>query len=148
LLLDLDPEDIDFQHVIEAAQAIRKILDRSGAVSFCKTSGKRGLHIYVPFGAQDSHDHAKYFAELIARIANSGLPRTTSLVRNPSERQGRVYLDYLQNGRGKTLAAPYSARPYAGGTVSAPLRWSEVRRGLHPRKYTIRTMAKRLDSVG
>jgi bifunctional non-homologous end joining protein LigD len=148
LLLDLDPEDIDFDHVIEAAQAIHKILERAGAISMCKTSGKRGLHIYVPFGAQYSHDHAKHFAELIARIANSKLTGTTSLVRNPSERQGRVYLDYLQNGRGKTLAAPYSVRPYPGATVSTPLRWSELRRGLHPRKFTIRTMKKRLDSVG
>lgn len=148
LLLDLDPEDIDFHHVIEAAQAIHKILDRAGAVSLCKTSGKRGLHIYVPFGAQYSHDHAKHFAELIARIANTRLSATTSLVRNPSERQGRVYLDYLQNGGGKTLAAPYSVRPYPGATVSTPLKWSELRRGLHPRKFTIRTMRKRLDSIG
>jgi bifunctional non-homologous end joining protein LigD len=148
LLLDLDPEDIDFDKVIEVAQAIHKILERAGAVSLCKTSGKRGLHIYVPFGAQYSHEHAKHFAELIARIANSRLAATTSLVRNPSERQGRVYLDYLQNGGGKTLAAPYSARPYPGATVSAPLKWSEVRRGLHPRKFTIRTMMQRLDSIG
>src|SRR5262249_11482874 len=87
LLLDLDPEYTEFDLVIEAAQAIHKILDRSGALSLCKTSGKRGLHIYVPFEAGYSHDHAKYFAELIARIANSRLPATTSLVRNPSERQ-------------------------------------------------------------
>ena len=132
LLLDLDPEDISFDHVVEAAQTIHKVLEQVGAESFCKTSGKRGLHVYVPFGARYTHDQAKHFAELIARIVNAKLPSTTSLVRNPSGRQGRVYLDYLQNGKGKTLAAPYSVRPYPKATVSTPLKWSEVRRGSIP----------------
>jgi bifunctional non-homologous end joining protein LigD len=148
LLLDLDPEDISFHHVVEAAQAIRKVLEQVGAESFCKTSGKRGLHVYVPFGARYSHDQAKHFAELIARIVNAKLPSTTSLVRNPSERQQRVYLDYLQNGKGKTLAAPYSVRPYPKATVSTPLKWSEVRRGLDPSRFTMRNIPKRLDAVG
>jgi bifunctional non-homologous end joining protein LigD len=148
LLLDLDPENISFHHVVEAAQAIRKVLEQAGAESFCKTSGKRGLHVYVPFGARYSHDQAKSFAELIARIVNSKLATTTSLVRNPSARQQRVYLDFLQNGKGKTLAAPYSVRPYPKATVSTPLKWSEVRRGLDPSRFTIRTIPKRLDDMG
>jgi bifunctional non-homologous end joining protein LigD len=148
LVLDLDPEDISFAHVVEAAQAIRKVLQQAGAEGYCKTSGKRGLHVYVPFGARHSHDQAKHFAELIARIVNAKLPTSTSLARNPRDRQQRVYLDYLQNGKGKTLAAPYSVRPYPQATVSTPLRWSEVRRGLDPRRFTIRTMAKRLQEVG
>jgi bifunctional non-homologous end joining protein LigD len=148
LLLDLDPEDITFHHVVEAAQAIRKVLEQAGAESFCKTSGKRGLHVYVPFGGRYSHDQAKHFAELIARIVNAKLPSTTSLVRNPSERQQRVYLDYLQNGKGKTLAAPYSVRPYPKATVSTPLKWSEVRRGLDPSRFSMRTVPKRLDDMG
>jgi bifunctional non-homologous end joining protein LigD len=148
LLLDLDPEDISFDQVVEAAQTIHKVLEQVGAESFCKTSGKRGLHVYVPFGARYTHDQAKHFAELIARIVNAKLPSTTSLVRNPSGRQGRVYLDFLQNGKGKTLAAPYSVRPYPKGTVSTPLKWSEVRRGLDPSRFTMRTLPRRLDAVG
>jgi len=148
VMLDLDPEDVSFDHVVEAAVAIRKVMQQAGGEAFCKTSGKRGLHVYVPLGAQYTDEVAKQVAELIARIVNSRLPSTTSLIRNPRLRQGRVYLDYLQNGNGKTLAAPYSVRPWPKATVSAPLKWTEVRRGLDPKKFTIRTMAKRLDKVG
>jgi bifunctional non-homologous end joining protein LigD len=148
VVIDLDPENISFDRVIEAAQTTRMVLENVGAEPLCKTSGKRGLHVCIPFGAVYSHEQAKHFAELIARIVNARLPSSTSLVRSPSARQERVYLDYLQNGKGKTLAAAYSARPYPKATVSAPLKWTEVRRGLDPGKFTIRTMLKHLDSVG
>ena len=147
-MLDLDPEDVSFDRVIETAQAIRKVVDRIGAEARCKTSGKRGLHIYIPFEARHGHDHAKHFAELIANIVHAQLPAVTSLVRSPGSRQGRVYLDYLQNGKGKTLAAAYSVRPYPGATVSTPLKWTEVRRGLDPAAFTVKTMPKRLGTVG
>jgi bifunctional non-homologous end joining protein LigD len=148
LMLDLDPEAVSYDHVVEAAQEIRKVLDKAEAESFCKTSGKRGLHVYVPLGAKYSNEQATQLAELIARIVIARLPATTSLIRSPKARQGRVYLDYLQNGKGKTLAAPYSVRPWPKATVSTPLKWTEVRRGLDPSKFTIRTLAKRLHTVG
>jgi bifunctional non-homologous end joining protein LigD len=147
-MIDLDPEDIPFDRVIETAQAVHKLLDRIGAHSLCKTSGKRGLHIYVPLGASYTHEHAKLFAELIANQVHRSLQATTSIVRMPQQRQQRVYLDWLQNGKGKTLAAPYCVRPNPGATVSTPLKWTEVRRGLDPAKFTIRTMLKRLGTVG
>jgi bifunctional non-homologous end joining protein LigD len=148
LLMDLDPEETAFDQVVEVAQAVRKLLEQVGAEGCCKTSGKRGLHIYVPTGARYSHDQAKLFAELIAQVVNRRLPDISSLVRDPAKRRHRVYLDWLQNGKDKTLAAPYSARPYPGATVSTPLKWTEVKRGLDPAKFTIRTLAKRLDKVG
>lgn len=148
LALDLDPESIAFEHVIEAAQHIHRTLDKLGAESVCKTSGKRGLHIYVPLGARYSYEQGRQFAELVARLVHQELPATTSLERMPERRQQRVYLDWLQNGEGKTLAAAYSVRPYPGATVSAPLRWQEVRRGLDPAQFTLRTMLKRLSKVG
>jgi bifunctional non-homologous end joining protein LigD len=148
LLIDLDPEDISFERVIETAQSVRRTLEKIGAASLCKTSGKRGLHIYVPLGSQYTHAHAKQFAELIANVVHRQLPGTTSLLRLPQQRQQRVYLDWLQNGEGKTLAAPYCVRPVPGATVSTPLKWAEVRRGLDPGKFTIRTMPKRLSMVG
>jgi bifunctional non-homologous end joining protein LigD len=147
-VLDLDPEDIAFDQVIEAAQVVRRMLDQVGATGYCKTSGKRGLHIYVPFGARYRHEQARHFAELIAHLVHRQLPGTTSLVRHPAGRQQRVYLDFLQNGKGKTVAAPYSVRPYPGGTVSTPLKWSEVKRGLDPSRFTIRTLASRLAKLG
>src|SRR5439155_10670660 len=103
LMLDLDPEAISFDQVVEVAQEIRKVLEKGGAEGFCKTSGKRGLHVYVPLSAKYSHEQATQMAELVARIVNGRLPSTTSLIRSPKSRQGRVYLDYLQNGKGKTL---------------------------------------------
>ncbi len=148
LVIDLDPEDVPFPTVVEAALMVRKVLEKAGAVGYCKTSGKRGLHIYVPLGARYGYDQARQFAEIIAKLVNAKLPATTSVIRPPALRRQRVYLDFLQNRQGQTLAAPYSVRPVVGAKVAAPLKWSEVRSDLDPAKFTITTMAKRLDKVG
>ncbi|MBX9678779.1 MAG: DNA ligase D [Gemmataceae bacterium] len=148
LVIDLDPEEIEYVHVVEAALAVRKALDRFDCPSYCKTSGKTGLHLFVPLGGKYAYDGCRRFAEIVAAIVQKQLPKTTSIERMPRNRQERVYLDYLQNGIGKTLAAPYSVRPYPGATVSAPLKWSEVRRTLDPSRFTIRTMRRRVDKVG
>jgi DNA ligase D-like protein (predicted polymerase)/DNA ligase D-like protein (predicted 3'-phosphoesterase) len=148
LVIDLDPEDVPFARVVEAALAVRKTLDRAGGTSICKTSGKRGMHVYVPLGARYDYDHAKQFAEIIATLVHHQLPATTSVLRSPAKRQGRVYLDFLQNRRGQTLAAPYSVRPWPGATVSTPLAWKEVTKRLDPTKFTMFTMPKRIDKVG
>lgn len=148
LVIDLDPEDIPFRRVVETALAVRKVMEDAGAACWCKTSGKRGLHISIPLGGKYDHDHSRQFAELVAMLVNQKLPATTSLERSPSKRQKRVYLDYLQNRSGQTLAAPYSVRPIARACVSTPLAWKEVNAKLDPSKFTIRTLAKRLDKVG
>ncbi|CAN5196419.1 DNA ligase D [soil metagenome] len=148
LILDLDPEDIPFAEVIKAAQAVHKVLEKAGAANFCKTSGKRGLHIFVPLQARFEYDATRQFAQLVATLVHQQLPETTSLLRSPSQRQKRVYLDYLQNARGQTLAAPYSLRPAAGATVSTPLTWSEVRKGLDPAKFNIKSVARRVAKLG
>jgi bifunctional non-homologous end joining protein LigD len=148
LVIDLDPEDTPFARVVETAQAVRKLLDRAGAVSYCKTSGKRGLHIFLPLAARYDYETAKHFAELVANLVHRWLPASTSVARSPALRPQRVYLDFLQNRRGQTLAAPYSARPVPGAMVSTPLRWAEVKRGLDPKEFTIRSLARRLDKVG
>jgi bifunctional non-homologous end joining protein LigD len=148
LIIDLDPLDVPFDQIVAAAQQVRRLLDKSCAAGYCKTSGKRGLHIYVPLGARYEYDQARQFAELIAHMTHRLLPATTSLMRNPAQRGHRIYLDYLQNRRGQTMAAPYSVRPTVGAMVSAPLTWREVRKGLDPAKFTIKTMPRRLDKVG
>jgi bifunctional non-homologous end joining protein LigD len=148
LVIDLDPEAIAFSAVVEAALAVRKVLEKASADCFCKTSGKTGLHIYIPLGARYDYEPARQFGELIANLVNAELPETTSVVRRPVLRQGKVYLDYLQNSRGQTLASAYSVRPYAGATVSTPLKWSEVSRRLDPSRFTIRTVLKRLEKIG
>jgi bifunctional non-homologous end joining protein LigD len=147
-ILDLDPVDIPFARVVEAALAARKVLDRVGAVSCCKTSGKRGLHIFVPLGARYAYEAARQFAQVVATIVHHQLPETTSIVRSPAQRQRRVYLDYLQNSRGQTLAAPYSLRPSPGATVSTPLEWREVKKTLDPTKFNINSIHRRLEKLG
>ena len=148
LILDLDPQDVPFAQVVEAAQEIHKQLDRAGVPCYCKTSGKRGLHIFVPLGARYTYDECRRAAETIARTVHKRLPETTSLVRQPALRRERVYIDCLKNARGQTLAAPYSLRPVEGARVSTPLEWREVNRRLDPTKFTIETTQRRLDRVG
>ena len=148
LVLDLDPVDVSFSRVIESALAVRKVLDRAGVESVCKTSGKRGLHVFVPLGARYSHEMARQFAEVVAELVHAELPGTTSLERSPRKRMRKVYLDYLQNRRGQTVVAPYSVRPEPGATVSTPLRWREVSKGLDPTRFTIRTTLRRLNTIG
>jgi bifunctional non-homologous end joining protein LigD len=147
-IIDLDPQDLPFDRVVEAAQAVRRLLDRAGAESFCKTSGKRGLHVYVPLGARYTNDQARRFAELVANLVHARLPETTSVLRSPALRRGRIYLDFLQNRRGQTMAMPYSVRPVPGAWVSTPLKWSEIRRGLHAGKFTMGAVPRRLDRLG
>lgn len=149
LVLDIDPaESSSFEDVIEAAQVIRSVLDKAGAPSYCKTSGATGLHVYVPLKARYTYEQARSFAEIIAHLAAEQLPRTTTTERALTKRAGRIYLDYLQNKRGQTLASAYSLRPVPGATVSTPLLWKEVKPGLHPSKFTIASIGARLKRSG
>ena len=109
-----------------------------------KTTGSTGLHVLVPLAARLTHDQSKQLGELIARAIVKRLPAIATVERNPAKRAGKVYVDFLQNGHGKLLVAPYSARPVAGAQVSAPLQWKEVRAGLSLADYTIKSMPKRL----
>lgn len=148
LVLDLDPEGVKFDAVVETAMVAKKLLDRAGVVSFCKTSGATGLHIFVPLKAKYEYDVAKNFAHLIARMVNAELPKLTSLERSPDKRKRRVYIDYLQNTKGQTVVAPYSVRPRPGAPVSTPLEWDELKAGLDPRAFTIKTIFPRLKERG
>ncbi len=147
-VIDLDPEEISFEKVIETALCVKEVLDEAGAKSYCKTSGATGLHIYIPLKAKYDYDVAKDFAHLIGKIVHSRIPVITSLERSPSKRKKKVYLDYLQNRKGQTLAAPYSVRPKPGATVATPLEWSEVKSGLNPKDFTIKTIHKRIEKKG
>jgi bifunctional non-homologous end joining protein LigD len=148
LVLDLDPLDIAFGEVVKAALETRRVLTEIGAEAFCKTSGATGLHIYVPLAARYTEDQATQFAMLVNLLVHNRLPETTSIERSPEKRRGRVYLDYLQNGRGQTLAAAYCIRPRKHATVSTPLRWEEVNKKLDPAQFTMKTIFKRLEQSG
>jgi bifunctional non-homologous end joining protein LigD len=148
MVLDLDPLDISFDEVVRVARLTRDVLVEIGAAGFCKTSGATGLHVYVPLGARYSHDQTVQFARLVNVLVHARLPRTTSIERDPEKRRGKVYLDFLQNGYGQTLVAPYCLRPRKGAPVSTPLAWAEVRESLDPTRFTMETVMARLRKVG
>jgi bifunctional non-homologous end joining protein LigD len=146
-VLDLDPKDAPFASVVTVAKAIRRVCDAMGLPSYPKTSGKTGLHVLVPMGHGFDYDQQKLLGELVARVVESSNGDIATTVRDPARRDGKVYIDYLQNGRGKLIVSPYSVRPVPGATVSAPLRWSEVTKNLDVSRFTIRTMPRRLASM-
>jgi bifunctional non-homologous end joining protein LigD len=148
LVMDLDPEDIGFKAVVETALCIKEILDQMKVSGFCKTSGASGLHIYIPTGGKYAYETCRLFAEYIAKQAHRQLPRITSVVRAKSQRKKKVYVDFLQNSRGQTVAAPYSARPKPGATVAAPLLWEEVNDRLKITDFNIRNMPDRIKEKG
>ena len=147
-VIDLDPEDIGFHAVIETAQAVHAVLEEQGIPSYPKTSGKTGIHIYIPLGAKYNYDQSKIFGQLIAGLVHARLPKVTSIERLPRKRQGKVYLDFLQNRRGQTLAQAYSVRPAPHAPVSTPLHWDEVKPGLYPHQFTLQNTPARLARVG
>lgn len=147
-VIDLDPENISFDAVVEAAQVVHEILESVGIASFCKTSGATGLHIYIPLHEKYTIEQSHQFAKLVAYLANQQLPKTTSIERMPSARQKRVYLDFGQNNRGQTLVSAYSLRAKEGATVSTPLDWKEVKKGLDPKDFNIKTIFKRIEKKG
>jgi bifunctional non-homologous end joining protein LigD len=148
IVLDLDPEDIAFKEVVKVAQTAKQVIDELKIPAIPKTSGKTGIHIFIPTKAAYNYDQAKQFGQILATLVNQRLPEITSLERSPAKRQKKVYLDYLQNREGQTLAAPYSVRPTAAASVSTPLRWDEVNAKLDPADFTVKNIFKRLDKVG
>jgi bifunctional non-homologous end joining protein LigD len=148
MMLDLDPGKIAFEEVIRTALVIKEICDELAINCFCKTSGATGLHVFIPLGAKYSYDDMKKFGELLAILTHSRLPETTSVERAVAKRTDKIYVDFLQNRKGQTIAAPYSVRPRPHATVSAPLLWKEVKKGLSPEQFTIFNMRKRLDKTG
>ncbi len=148
-VVDLDPDDNNtFEQVIKAAQAVKKVLDAIDVPAYPKTSGSTGMHIYIPLGAKYSYEQSKLLAELIVNIVYQDISSFTSLERNLSKRKGKIYLDFLQNRTIQTIAAPYSLRPKPGATVSTPLDWSEVKKGLTIKQFNINTIFDRLKDVG
>jgi bifunctional non-homologous end joining protein LigD len=148
LVLDLDPVDISFDHVLETALVIHEILENFKIKSYCKTSGSRGLHILVPLKARYDFEQSKRFGELVATLTHEQLPKITSLERSPAKRQRKVYIDYLQNNRGQTIVAPYSVRGKPHAPVSTPLEWDELKPGIKPTDFTIKNTFNRLSQMG
>ncbi len=149
LVIDIDPSPKNkFIDVVDVALMTREVLKKAGMESYCKTSGSSGLHVYVPMKNKYDYKAVKDFAHIIASLVQEQLPDTTTLERSLSKRGPRIYIDYLQNRSGQTLASVYSIRPVPGATVSTPLEWKEVNHDLHPSQFTIQNILGRIEKKG
>jgi bifunctional non-homologous end joining protein LigD len=148
-IIDLDPtEKNTFEQVIQTARVTKEIIDDLKVPGYCKTSGSTGIHIYIPMGARYTYDECQLFGKLIATRVHNELPGFTSIERLTNKRKGRIYVDYLQNRPKATLAAPYAVRPKPGATVSMPLHWEEVKKGLKMSSFTIANALNRIKKEG
>jgi bifunctional non-homologous end joining protein LigD len=147
--IDLDPmPGVTFEQVLDVACWVHEELDALGVPGFPKTSGADGIHVYVPLQPGTSYKTALIFCQLLATLVALKHPRESTVVRSVHARGRKVYVDYLQNVRGKTLAAAYSARASEFAGVSTPLTWEEVHKGVEREAFTIDTVPKRLRTVG
>ena len=146
---DLDPmPGVPFARVLDVARFIHDELERLGVPAVPKTSGAEGLHIYVPLPPGTSYESGRLFCQIVATIVADRHPELATVTRSVHDRGRTVYIDYLQNIRGKTLATAYSARASEHAGVSAPLTWDEVHEGVDRRDFTIRSTPARLAAVG
>jgi bifunctional non-homologous end joining protein LigD len=148
-IIDLDPADkTTFEQVIIAAQTTKEVLDAIDVPAYCKTSGATGMHIYIPLGAKYTYEQSKEFGRVLVKIVHTKIPGFTSIERMIENRKGKLYLDFLQNRPQATLAAPYSLRPKPDATVSMPLQWKEVTKGLKMKDFTIFNAMDRIKQHG
>jgi bifunctional non-homologous end joining protein LigD len=147
-VIDLDPDKNTFDQVIHVAQIVKEVLDKMEVPGYAKTSGSTGMHIYIPLGAKYSYDQSQMFAKIIVNLVHQQVPEFTSLERIVANRKGKMYLDFLQNRPGATIAGPYSLRPKPGATVSMPLDWREVKPGMTMKDFTIFNALDRLKERG
>ena len=149
MVIDIDPSPKNtFKDVVDVALVTKEILDRAGVESYCKTSGSSGLHVYVPMKNKYDYETVKDFAHIIASLVVDQLPETTTIERSLRKRGPKIYVDFLQNRSGQTLASVYSLRPVKGAHASTPLDWKEVNHKLSPGQFTIKNLIKRVKSKG
>lgn len=150
-VFDLDPgEGVRFTTICKVALQVREILESLGLESYAKTSGSRGIHIYTPIKAIYSYEQIADFAEKIATLAAQKMPKVATVERSLGKREkGQIYVDYMQNARGKSVVAPYSVRPKPKAPVSTPLDWTEVEEAkFRIEDFNITNLLKRVQERG
>lgn len=148
VVFDLDPSPGNsFEQVRTIALLTRRVLNELGLRSYIKTSGSEGLHVYLPVENEYSYEEIRDFGRTVAEIICTMQPDIATIERTVRKRGAKIYVDYLQNVKGKTLCSAYSVRPRDGATVSAPLYWDEVN-NVKPSDFTIKTILPRLQKVG
>jgi bifunctional non-homologous end joining protein LigD len=147
-LIDLDPKDAPFAHVVALAKTMRKLCADVEMPAFVKTTGKSGLHIMLPLGRQLTYAQSLQLAMLFARLVTDEHPDIATTQRTISKREGKVYVDAFQNRAGQLMVAPYSVRPSPGAPMSMPIEWDEVNGKLHNSNFTITNALKRMKKLG
>ena len=149
IAIDLDPpDDLPYRRVLDVALWVRDALTTLKTTGFAKTSGAGGLHVYVPMPPGTSYDSGFLFAQIVATMVANQHPKQTTVERSIKARGRRIYVDYMQNVLGKTLASAYSARASEFAGVSTPLTWDEVEEGVSPRDFTIASFDQRMKAAG
>lgn len=148
IIFDLDPKAAPMKNIIKTALKVKEILDSLNVPAYIKTSGGNGLHVFIPVLPKYTYEQTRNFSHLISQMVHRDLPEITSLERMPNKRKGKIYLDFLQNGKGKTMASIYSLRPREGAGVSTPLDWSEINDQLDLKAFNINTIFERLKNKG
>ena len=147
-VIDFDPKGAPFEDVMTLALALHERCARAGLPTFVKTSGANGMHVLIPLAGQLDHAGARQLSELLSQLLVSDHPKISTLERAIPKRQGRVYVDALQNGRGKLVASPFCVRALPGAPVSMTLEWNEVKPGLTARTFTLKNAIARLEAKG
>ncbi|AWH85846.1 DNA ligase D [Flavobacterium album] len=149
IIFDLDPNETTMENLVTTAKKVKEILDTLGIKGYLKTSGGKGLHIFIPIKPKYTYEQSRDFSHIISQAVNNALPKITSLERMPKKRIGKVYLDFLQNGKGKTMSCAYSLRPRDGATASTPLEWEELdEKNFTVKNYNIKTLPERVKEKG
>jgi bifunctional non-homologous end joining protein LigD len=147
-ILDLDPKGAPFADVVKIARYLHGLCTDVGLTTYVKTSGSTGLHVLIPLGARYTYEQSRTLAELLARFTAKSLPDIATVVRAVGDRDGKVYIDFLQNGHGRLLVSPFSVRPLPAAPVSMPIEWDEVNGRLKLERFNIRSARKRLQKHG
>lgn len=148
IIFDLDPKGAPMKNIVTTALKVKEVLDSIHVPAYIKTSGGNGLHVFIPILPKYTYEQTRDFSHLVSQMVHRALPDITSLERMPDKRQGMVYLDFLQNGKGKTMASIYSIRPREGAGVSTPLEWDEIDYDLNLADYNLKTIIPRLQEKG
>jgi bifunctional non-homologous end joining protein LigD len=149
MLIDLDPQDCPYGKIVEAAYVVKAQLDRAELESYPKTTGGDGMHIFVPLIARYTYEQVRSLAELLSHLVAAERPDLFTTPRAVAKRdKGKVYFDWQQIARGKTISAPYVLRAYPGAPVATPLAWREVTPRLDPSQFNLRNALARFDRVG
>lgn len=148
LVFDLDPSVEGFQSVIEVALKLRDALSELNLQAFPKTSGATGLQVYIPIERRYRFEDTRRVGKFLAAYLQEKLPHLVTLERLRHRRERKVYVDYLQHWRGKTMIAPYSPRARRAAPVATPVKWTELERGVRPEQFTLLTIHGRLAKTG